>query len=144
MSSVYSVKCLLPYFQNRVAEIKDNMDQIQKVCEVQGVFYVESSLNPSDISTRATATVQELGPDSMHQTGPYFFSLPRSEWPVTQSYSSDDIPISEFKLRDKLVYTAAARTTFCYSGLYPANSWTVVENLLNYSNSLTKVKKNLG
>ena len=74
MSSIYSKECLLPYFQNRVAEVKENLAQVKKLCNVEGVFYVESALNPSDLSTRAMATINELGPDSVHQTGPFFLS----------------------------------------------------------------------
>jgi len=140
MSSIYSKKCLLPYFQNRVAEVKENLAQVKKLCNVEGVFYVESALNPSDLSTRAMATINELGPDSVHQTGP-FFSLPRSEWPITQSCSSKDIPVNEIKIRNKLAVTAATRATFCFSSVYPTNSWSVLEGILSYSISLVKVKR---
>ena len=141
ISSVYSSKVLLPYFQNRVAEIQDNIQQFKKLCPMEDIHYVESGLNPSDISTRATSKLSELGPNSLHQAGPYFFSVPRTEWPVSLSYSSDDIPIAECRARDRLVYSAAARFNFCHSGLYPNNPWGVVEELLHYSNNLPKVKR---
>merc|ERR1711888_254097 len=38
----------------------------------------------NDMSSRATAKIAELGPDSVHQSGPELLCLPRSEWPVTQ------------------------------------------------------------
>ena len=50
ISSVYSLKVLQAYFQNRVAEIKDNMRQFRKFCPMEEIHYIESSLNPSDIS----------------------------------------------------------------------------------------------
>ena len=46
------------------------MALIRTMCELEEVHYVESALNPSDLSTRATATVEELGPNSLHQNGP--------------------------------------------------------------------------
>ena len=42
--------------------------------DVEGVFYNESAYNSSDLSTRATATIDELVPDRVHQTGLTFFS----------------------------------------------------------------------
>ena len=141
ISSVYSTRSLLPYFQNRVAEVKENMVQVRKLCPLEDIHYVETALNPSDLSTRATASVSELGPDSFHQTGPYFLSIPRSDWPVSAEYSPEDIPDVEFRVRDKLVFTAAARSNFCHPGLYPENPWGVVENLLNYSNNICKIKR---
>ena len=141
LSSVYSVKLLLPFFQNRVSEVRENMSYFRKLCPMEEIQYVESALNPSDISTRATATISQLGPGSLHQTGPEFFRLPREEWPVSQSYSAADIPSCEYKIRDKLVFSAAVRFNFVKSGLYPANPWTVVEELLHYSNSIDKIKR---
>ena len=139
ISSVNTTRLLLPYFQNRVAEIKDNMSLVRKLCDMEEIAYVDTDLNPSDISTRATATLKELGPDSVHQAGPHFLSLPRSDWPVTRHCSSDDIPETEFKIRDKLIFTAAARSTFCKSGVYPKNPWSILEDLLKYSNNLGKI-----
>ena len=140
ISSVYSSKVLLTYFQNRVAEIKDNMLQFRKYCPMEEIHYVESALNPSDISTKGTVHISELGPDSFHQTGPNFFSLPRTEWPVQQIYTPEEIPESEYKVRNKLAYTASARVTFCFSGIYTKNPWTAIEELLHYSDKIDKVK----
>ena len=141
ISSVYSTRSLLPYFQNRVAEVKENMVQVRKYCPLEDIHYVETALNPSDLSTRATASVSELGPDSFHQTGPYFVSIPRSGWPVSSEYSPEDIPDAEFRVRDKLVFSAAARSNFCHSGLYTKNPWGVLENLLYYSNNICKIRR---
>ena len=141
LSSVYSSRTLLPYFQNRVAEIRDNIAQFRKICSMEDIHYIESSLNPSDITTRATATIAELGPTSVHQIGPHFFSLPRDEWPVSASYSPEDIPDVEYKLRDKTVFAATARFNFCKSGIYQKNPWFVVDELLYYSESIVKIKR---
>ena len=139
ISSVQTTRSLLPYFQNRVAEIRENIGQIQKYCSVEDVQYVESALNPSDLSTKAFSKVSELGPDSFHQTGPDFVSLPRGRWPVSGHFSTLDIPDVEHRIRDKLVFTAALRSNFCHSGIYPNNPWGVVEELLQYSNDIQKV-----
>ena len=139
ISSVKSTRSLLPYFQNRVAEVKENMGQIGKYCTIEDVKYVESSLNPSDLSTKATAMVSELGPDSFHQTGPDFLSFPRDSWPVADHFEPVDIPEDEFRVRDKLVFAAAARFNFCHSEIHQSNPWKVVEELLQYSNNLQKV-----
>ena len=77
ISSIDTTRSLLPYFQNRVAEVRENMDHLREFCMVEDIHYVESALNPSDLSTKAIANVSELGPDSFHQTGPNFISLPR-------------------------------------------------------------------
>ena len=100
ISSVQTTRSLLPYFQNRVAEIRENIGQIQKYCPVEDVQYVESALNPSDLSTKACSKVSELGPDSLHQTGPNFISLPRGRWPVSGHFSPHDIPDVEHRIRD--------------------------------------------
>ena len=50
------------------------MSHIQKLCGVERVFYNESAFTFSDLFTRVTVTIDELG----------------SEWPVSQSSSSDD------------------------------------------------------
>ena len=139
IGAVQSTRSLLPYFQNRVAEIRDTMDQVAKYCPMEDVHYVESALNPSDMSTRAIAKVSELGPGSLHQTGPEFLSCPRSSWPVTKDISPNLIPEDEYRVRDKFVFCAAARSNFCYSGVHTKNPWNAVEELLHYSDSINKV-----
>ena len=139
ISATHSTRSLLPYFQNRVAEVKDNIEQIQKFCPVEEIQYVESSLNPSDISTKATATLDGLGPDSFHQLGPTFLCLPRDKWEVSCDFAREDLPDDEYRVRDKFVFSAAMRINFCHSSIYPDNPWRVVEGLLQYSNNIKKV-----
>ena len=139
LMAVDSTRALLPYFQSRVAEIKDNMDLVREKCPMEKIHYVESSLNPSDLSTKGKARVSQLGPDSFHQLGPEFLSLPRSSWPVTRDSSPNDIPEDEYRVRDKFVFSAAFRANFCHSGIHTTNPWVAVEELLHYSNSLMKV-----
>ena len=106
---------------------------------MEEIQYVKSALNPSDLSTKATARVSELGPESFHQTGPDFLSLPRDSWPVYSNFDPVDIPADELRLRDRLVFSAAARFNFCHSQVHQNNPWRVVEELLQYSNNIQKV-----
>ena len=141
LCAVQTTKPLLPYFQNRVAEVRDNMDQVRKLCPMEEIHYVESALNPSDMSTRATAKISELGPDSLHQSGPNFLCLPRSDWPVSRDYSPSDLPTDEVRIRDRVVFSAAFRANFCHakSVVHSQNPWSVIEELLLYSNDMKKI-----
>ena len=60
---------------------------------------------------------------------------------MSQFYSATDIPSCKYKNRDNLVFSAAVRFNFVKSGLYPANPWNVVEELLHYSNSIDKIRR---
>ena len=50
-----------------------------------------------------------------------------------------DVPEVEYRVHDRLVFSAALRSTFCYSGVHPTNPWGVVEELLQYSNNIQKL-----
>ena len=39
---------VLPFFQNRLAEIHENLDAVAKKCEVEPVQWVQTDLNPAD------------------------------------------------------------------------------------------------
>ena len=77
INAVDSKRLMTSYFQNRVCEIKENLEFTRKYCPVEDIYYVESSLNPSDISTRATSKLEDIGPNSFHQRGPNFLSFRR-------------------------------------------------------------------
>merc|ERR1712101_84989 len=87
----------------------------------------------------AAMNLDELGPDSFHQLGPNFLRLPRDQWEVSCDFAPEEIPADEYRVRDKLVFSAAMRANFCHSSTYPSNPWKVVEQLLHYSDSLRKV-----
>ena len=139
ISALQTKRALLPFFQNRVAETKENMEQVAKFCPMEEVHYVETGLNPSDMSTRATAKMSALGPDSFHQSGPEFISLPWEEWPVSREFSASELPSDEFIVRDKPVFSAAIRANFCLRKVHPKNPWTAIEELLFYSDDIRKV-----
>ena len=70
---------MLPFFQNRLAEIHENLDLVAKKCDVEKVHWVESELNPADLLTRGTASIRDIGPDSFHQKGPLAIFTP-NQW----------------------------------------------------------------
>ena len=126
---VDSKKQMKPYFQNRVAEIRENMNIIRKYCELEEIQYVESKLNPSDISTRATSKLEDLGPDSFHQCGPTFFSLPRGRWPVTRDFDRKVVPEEEFKVPElKILHVEVVNS----------KAFQMVESIMNYSDDLNR------
>ena len=63
---------MLPFFQNRLAEIHENLDVVAKYCQVEKVHWVESALNPADLLTKGTASIRDIGPGK----GPIFFLPP--------------------------------------------------------------------
>ena len=110
---------------------------------MEDIHYVESALNPSDMSTRATANIAELGPDSIHQSGPEFLCLPRSVWPVSRDFCKVELPSDEVRARDGVVFAAALRTNFSNpaSAVQKKNPWAVIEELLHYSNDIKKITR---
>ena len=69
---------LLPFFQNRLAEIHENFVAVSKFCPVEPVHWVPSKLNPSDLLTRGNVNLRDLGPTSYHQLGPEFLCWPEN------------------------------------------------------------------
>ena len=68
---------LKPFFQNRRAEIVDNLDCASKFCTMEEVHWVSSEHNVADILTRGVAKLEDLGPGSQWMHGPTFLSLQR-------------------------------------------------------------------
>merc|ERR1711888_338317 len=96
----------------------------------------------SDMSTRATAKIAELGPNRVHQSGPEFLCLPRSEWPVARDFCTVELPPSEVRARGGIVFAAALRTNFCNAATavdHQKNTWAVIEELLHYTNDVKKL-----
>ena len=106
INAVDTRRRMKPYFQHRVSEIKENMNQTRKYCHVEEIQYVESKLNPSDISTRANCKLADLGPGSFHQLGPIFLSSPRGGWPVSRDFDRRILPEDECKAQDLKVQQA--------------------------------------
>ena len=79
------------------------MEVSRKYCPVEDISYVESSLNPSDISTRATSKLEDIGPNSFHQRGPNFLTSCHEMWPVTRDFDKQVLPENELKTVDAKV-----------------------------------------
>ena len=104
----------------------------RKLCETEDIFYIESKLNPSDLSTHATSKLNELGPGSFHQCGPKFLSLPREEWPVTRNFDKKNIPVDEFKLDELKSF---------HSEILPVEVSDLMMKVLCYSENILKVQR---
>ena len=132
---------LQQFFQNRIAEITENLDAVSKYCPVEPVQWVCSEDNPADILTRGNVELRDLGPNSLHQVGPKFLTLPRDRWPATRDFVPVKLPDTELRHRDLDFFTASARVNFCFSKakLDVVNPYNMIERLIHYSNSLNKV-----
>ena len=98
-----SSKILKPFFQNRRAEIIENMEAVKKICKMEEPHYVPSALNIADLCTRGTAKVDDVLPGSIWKSGPHFLVLGRDQWPVTRDFVRTDLPVDEIKTGDKLI-----------------------------------------
>ena len=58
---------LLPFYQNRVSEILENLESLRKYCTVESVHWISSSDNPADLLTRGDVGLEDIGPHSFHQ-----------------------------------------------------------------------------
>ena len=116
---------------------EENLDLVAKKCQVEKVHWVQSDLNPADLLTRGTASIQDIGPFSFHQKGPKFLSSPRESWPVTRSFVPVDIP--EDEVRQK-TFVAALKTKV-YSDFFEIKLVNSVEKIARYSNDLKKVHR---
>ena len=134
---------LLPFFQNRIAEIVENLAAVSKFCEVEQVQWVATVENPADLLTRGNVNLKDLGPKSFHQLGPKFLTSPRDRWPVTRDFVRAKLPETEIRHRDLNFYAAAVRANYCSAdtNLDISNHFMVVERVANYSNSLKKVQR---
>ena len=47
ISAIQTKRALLPFFQNMVAETKENMKKVAKFYPMEEVHYVETGLNPN-------------------------------------------------------------------------------------------------
>ena len=127
---------MLPFFQNRLAEIHENFDSIAKKCNVEQVHWVQTDLNPADLLTRGTARLEDIGTDSFHQKGPNFLSSPRDRWPVTREFVPVEIPFDEIRHKPVNIFAAVKAKVEKVEIIAD-----VVENLTHYSNSMKKVQR---
>jgi len=127
---------MLPFFQNRLAEIHENLDLIAKMCPIGPVNWIESKLNPADLCTRGTVSLGDIGPGSFHQKGPKFLSCSRENWPVVRDFVLEDIPAEETRCRRLNIFAALKAK---HEASLPF--FSVVDSVANYSNDLNKVHR---
>ena len=77
---------LAPYFASRVSEAAANLRELADITTVHPVQHVPGLLNPADIPTRATSTVEDVQDGSIWQSGPAYLSLPRENWPFSRDF----------------------------------------------------------
>ena len=83
-----------PFFHNRVSEIKQNLEDLRKICQVEDFQHISGSLNPADLITREDGKLEEIGIGSEWQT-PTFLKKPRDLWPVTRDFIRTGPPVEE-------------------------------------------------
>ena len=87
-----------PYFQNRVAEIRANLAELEGlVTEVEPTLKIAGHLNPADLCTRGRVEPHQISAQSEWQLGPGFLLEPREEWPLQEP--DDPLAVPEGELR---------------------------------------------
>ena len=87
---------LAPYFASRVSEAAMNLSDLSENTVVNPIQHVPGPMNPADITTRATSTVDDVLEESVWQSGPVYLSRPREEWPFTRDFL-DHVPEQELR-----------------------------------------------
>ena len=87
-----------PYFANRVSEVWQLRDQLTQFTDfLVPVRHVPGTQNPSDVGTRGTAELKDLGQGSAWQHGPSYLVSPFEEWPLGEEVWRGSIPEEECK-----------------------------------------------
>ena len=66
--------------------------EIQMNTEVEDWYWVDTSENPADLSTRGKCTVEDLGPGTMWREGPDWLKGPRENWKVRSDFKKHEMP----------------------------------------------------
>ena len=86
------------FFANRIGEIYDCIRDIPEDIEVIW-GWVKSADNGADIASRVTANPEDLGENSVWQTGPAYLQLPEEEWPIRTDVMSGPLELPPEELR---------------------------------------------
>ena len=132
-----STSALKPYFLNRISEIHDNLSELSQICSTEEVHHIAGELNIADLATQPGVSLNEIGSDSLWQTGPSFLCSRRELWPITREFIRRELPEEEIKTKQVIMF-ANVRTSLLQE-LRPSHC-RAVESILTYSNSLPKVK----
>lgn len=138
-----TTSALKPFFHNRVSELHENIAMMEKYCPVEDLQHVSGDLNPADLATRGATKAGDIGLNSFWQQGPAFLGLRRELWPVSRTFldkqaqSGEVVPAEEVRTK-KTVIISLMRSSV-KKEIFP-DLWHAVERVLNYSNSIVKVK----
>ena len=134
---------LKPYFHNRISEVKENMKLLSDYCKVEKFAHIAGKENVADIATHSKAKLSDLGPESIWQKGPLFLSWRRELWPTTRDFIKVDLPDNEVRIAKS--NTLASVKMICAAANVKLASgvtvWSRVLEVMEYSNSLHKVKR---
>ena len=87
-----------PYFQNRVAEVQNNLQELRGQVEwVDPIHKIDGFLNPADLATRGRAKLMDLQAGSDWQRGPTFLNLSREQWPIYIPEYVEAVPEKEYR-----------------------------------------------
>ena len=137
-------KVLKPFFQNRRAEILENIETIRKFCAIDDPYYIESSLNVADLCTRGEAKLTDVDFGGIWQTGPNFLVQGRKDWPITRDFVRTEMPIEEVKSRDKFITLCVEMKGSSHLVDGPGKHKFLVESfedILKYNNDLESRKR---
>ena len=80
------------YFQNRVAEIAQNLKSVaDRVGFLEPVAKIAGVQNPADVATRPGVKARDVMAGSLWLKGPAFLTKPREDWPL--SVPADDLGV---------------------------------------------------
>ena len=134
-----STRAMKPFFHNRVAEVLENIEKMEKYCSVEKVHHVAGDLNSADILTRGNASLTDIGPDSPWQRGPNFLRYGRALWPVYRNFVYVDLPDDELCKRPAFLYDLRASVMSSTANQFLPDLWVSIDKVCHYSNSLNKV-----
>ena len=134
---------LKPFFHNRVSEFHEIIAMMEKYCPFEDLQHVSRDLNPKDLDTRGATKAGDIGLNSFCQQGPAFLGLRRELWPVSRTFldkhsqTGEVVPADEVRTK-KTVVISLMRSSV-QKEIFP-DLWHAVERVLDYSNSILKVK----
>ena len=125
-----SSSTLKPFFQNRRAEIIDNLEKTSKLCPMEDVHWVSTDNNIADLLTRGEAKLEDIGPDSAWMQGPTFLSSRRELWPVHRDFVRPSLPDEELKNLRSLLRIAAVQVKNGDKPVEMPEIFVIIQNIM--------------
>ena len=127
----------------RLLEIHNLRDKISQKTHLEEVFHVASSENIADICTRREASLKNLGPGSVWQSGPLWLCQPRHSWPCNRDFTYKDLPSEETKTPLKVVLAAKVTEESLPSMVQFVmdEHWNFLEAAFSIARSISKIKR---